>query len=218
MVGASGRLPAELLARVTSLHLWNAIQQLVGSTAHHSFGDSIDFDVLLDDGTRLPPKAVFGVAATEALGFEVLPRHFSGGIGTPCFRALEAAGYQIVRKDDAGLADADAAVVEEWTEGGKRLVKHLRAERFRGIAAAKKTQFKAENEGRLFCERCKLDPTTCYPPELGDAAIEVHHHATAIADMPVGHKTRLADLKVLCANCHRVTHRELRMALEHNEQ
>ncbi len=41
---------------------------------------------------------MFGLAATEALGFTVQPRHFSGGLGTICFLALERAGYSVVPK------------------------------------------------------------------------------------------------------------------------
>ncbi len=69
-----------MLARGTSLNLWNAIQILLNGNPQCAFGNSIDFDVLLDAGTRLLPKAVLGVVATEAFGFEVLPR--GGALGS----------------------------------------------------------------------------------------------------------------------------------------
>jgi 5-methylcytosine-specific restriction protein A len=43
---------------------------------------------------------------------------------------------------------------------------------------------------------------------FGDACIEVHHHAVAVAKMDGKARTRLADLQCLCANCHRIVHRE----------
>ena len=52
-------------------------------------GNNADID---DDGDRLPPKAVFGLAATRALGFEVRPEHFSAGHSQSCFRILRRAG------------------------------------------------------------------------------------------------------------------------------
>jgi len=98
------RLPADDLHKVTAEHVWNAVQRLSTEAVAHAFGESREFDLLGERGVRLPPKAVFGLAATEALGFEVLPKHFSGGIGTPCFRILEDAGFEIVRKGEASQA------------------------------------------------------------------------------------------------------------------
>lgn len=57
---------------MTAEHLFNAVQRLLAG-ADHGFGESTDYDVVLDDGTRLPPKAVFGLAASEALGYDVIP-------------------------------------------------------------------------------------------------------------------------------------------------
>src|SRR6266508_611186 len=113
------KLPAEDLNRVTAEHLWNAIDKLRDPSLDHPFGPSTDFDLVTETGERLPPKAVFGLAASEALGFEVQPKHFVGGRGTPCFRILQAAGYPIVAKNDmVPLPDVPVSQEErEWTEG-----------------------------------------------------------------------------------------------------
>jgi hypothetical protein len=92
------RLPAEQLHKVTAEHLWHSVQFLCENPMKHNFGPSTDFDVIAPNGDRLPPKAVFGLAATEALGFTVQPGHFSGGLGTICFLALTRAGYKVVPK------------------------------------------------------------------------------------------------------------------------
>lgn len=211
------RLPANLLNQVTSEHIWNAVQYLSGGGAH-VFGESRAFDLVAGDGKRLPPKAVFGIAATEALGFQVLPHHFSGGLGTPCFRALEAANFQVVQKGhEADPPDDESDLeVEGWGEGRKRLVSHVRRERARGLAAAKKAWF-IRTYGHLYCEQCGTIPSDKYEPAVSDACIEVHHRAFRVEQMADGHVTKLEDLSCLCANCHRVTHRRLRVEAEKAE-
>ena len=83
-----------------------------------------------------------------------------------------------------------------------RLVKHRKREashRGRKLETAR-----AANDGRLICEACTTDLTERY----GDAdrsVAEVHHRAPlGESDGPV--MTTLADLAVVCANCHRFIH------------
>lgn len=98
-VRSAERLPADTFNVVTAEHVWNAVEKLRQPDFRHAYGPSTDFDLVTDADERFPPKAVFGVAATEALGCEILPKHFSGGRGTPCFRILENAGFAIVEKE-----------------------------------------------------------------------------------------------------------------------
>lgn len=213
----SGRLPVTVLEQATPQHVWWAVQTLLDGGAVHGFGESTDYDLIADGGERLPPKAVFGVALARATGREVGPEHFTAGVGSPCFRLLNTAGYDIVPKGEAPPADAGpdsgAASDAEWTEGAKTLVRHLKGERGRGLAQAKRADFRAKHDGCLFCERCSLDPVTHFKTEHGEACIEVHHATTQVAAMTAGTKTRLEDLQCLCANCHRVVHRLLRLGL-----
>jgi 5-methylcytosine-specific restriction protein A len=129
------RLPAEELNKVDAEHIWKAIQLLLGGYENHGFGESTDFDLITDDGERLSPKAVFGIAATDALNFKVMPKHFSGGNGSACFRILKAAGYAILPKQTDGhpVAPPTVATDEQWTEGKPRLVTHVRKERGVGL-------------------------------------------------------------------------------------
>lgn len=209
------RLPAEDLNKITSEHVWNAVQLLLNGTVHSAFGKSTDFDLIADDGTKLPPKAVFGMAGSEALGFKVLPKHFSGGEGTPCFRILRAAGYLIERKQGQTQTSITNPLPadEQWTEGKSKLVSHVEKERGRGMARAKKAQFRRLHGGKLFCEKCKIDPVETYQSEHGEACIEVHHQAIQVQNMNEGHTTKLADLQCLCANCHRLEHRLLKASV-----
>jgi hypothetical protein len=208
----SERFVTSTLSPVGAEHLLAAARSLADGAPAHPFGPSTDFDVIFE-GLRLPPKAVFGLAATAALGFPVRPANFRGGEDTPCFRALRAHGYRIVRKGAEQL-ESDSAAEEDrvWTEGDVRLVAHLRRERGTGLASAKREAFRAEH-GRLFCERCRMDPVVVFGSVAGEACIEVHHRAAPVSQMDPGHRTRLEDLDCLCANCHRVTHRELKEAI-----
>lgn len=211
-VRSRNRLPASELNKVTADYIWDAVRELARGHPPGQFAGSTDYDLIADNGQRLPPKAVFGVAASHALGFEVLPEHFSAGVGTPCFRILAEAGFPVVRKGEATVNEVSFTSEDRvWTEGKPKLVQHLKKERGSGLSAAKKAAFVREN-GRLFCENCGLDPVKAYG-EQGAACIEVHHNAVEVADMDADHRTKLHDLQCLCANCHRVIHRELKAAM-----
>lgn len=208
------RFVAATYAPVTGEHLLRAARLLVAGFRDHRFGPSTEYDLLFDIH-RLPPKAVFGVAASEALGFPVGPENFSAGEGTLCFRTLRSNGYRIVPKGDAVESDPTLVSDEDrtWAEGWPRLVTHLRRERGTGLAAAKRAHFRGLH-GRLFCERCGMDPVEAFGSLHGEACIEVHHSDTHVGDMRRGHETRLEELRCLCANCHRVTHSELKAGLD----
>jgi hypothetical protein len=209
------RLPAEQLRSVTSDYIWEAVQSLLQGANTEEFGPSIDYDLLVDEGKRLAPKQVFGLAATAALGFTLKPRHFTAGKGTVCFELLEAAGYKIVPKGEQieTLEIPIDTEDREWAEGQVKLVYHLKRERSPGLSKAKKASF-IKKHGRLFCEECGTDPVEAYG-DFGVACIEVHHEAIQVADMGEQHKTTLDQLRCLCANCHRVLHRKLKAQVGH---
>ncbi|MFM9487866.1 HNH endonuclease [Pseudomonas monachiensis] len=205
------RIPAEELRTVTAEYVWQAVQELLSGKQVPGFGPSTDYDLITDEQIRLPPKAVYGLAASKTFGFAVQPRHFTAGVNSPCFNVLEAAGFRIVRKGEADEQPGIPLPAEDrqWAEGQPRLIFHLRRERAPGLSRAKKAEFLRVHR-RLFCERCRMDPVETYGGDHGEACIEVHHHDVQIAEMALGHQTRLEDLQCLCASCHRVVHRLLK--------
>ena len=209
-----GRLPSTDLKQVSAEHIRNAVQQLLSYSVEHQFGESTTYDVITYDGVHLSPKVVFGLAASKALGFGVLPQNFANGPSTHCFKAIVDAGYRIVQKNESVQYEEVPPNPDdrEWTEGQPRLVTHLLRERKPALGIKKKKLFRLEH-GRLFCEHCGLDPVDEYGSEIGEACIEVHHKHQ-IADMLPGQITKLEDLACLCANCHRIEHRRLRNEID----
>jgi 5-methylcytosine-specific restriction protein A len=59
---------------------------------------------------------------------------------------------------------------------------------------------------RLACDMCHGSPT-CGDPRFEDAAFEAHHLLPV--SMAMERKTRLSDMALLCANCHRLLHRAI---------
>lgn len=206
------RLPASELQKVTENYVLKAVQQLLAGDTDHGFDPSSDYDLITEGGARLPPKAVFGIAASHALGFKVLPKHFAAGLNTPCFRQLEQAGFTIVPKGEAAPEVEELPLPPEdrqWAEGRPRLITHLKRERKPSLSRAKKAEFR-QIHGKLVCERCGVDPVKEFGGDHGEACIEVHHHKVQVKDMDENHESSLDDLQCLCANCHRVVHRLLK--------
>jgi predicted HNH restriction endonuclease len=164
---------------------------------------------------------VFASAATLALGYEVTTDHFKGGEHTPCFRILRDAGYEVERKPDAQTPAPSQRKAEPpipstpedrtWAEGDRKKVVHLKKERSREAVKAKRAMFRDEH-GKLYCERCGLDPCE-EEGALGEACIEVHH-VIPLAEADEAREVSLDDLQLLCANCHRIVHREMREVQE----
>ena len=204
----SGRwLNSADIGRVEPEDIRESARLLADGMVKHSFSESTGYDVLIDDGKRLPPKALFGVAASRVLGMDVRPGHFRGGEGTPCFRAIRAAGFRIIPKAEDG--DLPALPEEQnWIEGEPLRRWHLVYERNPRAAKEKKHVFRESHGGRLACERCGLVPVNSGLGGWGEACIEVHHRIP-LAELG-RRKTSVDDLMCVCANCHRMLHHELR--------
>jgi len=106
----------------------------------------------------------------------------------------------VEESDSNPLGIAEIAALE----GRQILVEHLRRERSRSLAAAKR-RLVHDQQGVLVCEACHLSEATL-PRQFAEACFEVHH-LTPVSQLTEPSITRLEDLAVLCANCHRMIHR-----------
>ncbi|EKY4110962.1 HNH endonuclease [Pseudomonas aeruginosa] len=101
------------------------------------------------------------------------------------------------------LAGDDEPGIEEAEEGKVLTRLHRYRERSRALVEAKKKDI-LRKQGRLQCEACGFDFAEAYGP-AGNGIIDVHH-TRPVHTLKPGEMTRLAELALLCANCHRVIH------------
>ena len=94
---------------------------------------------------------------------------------------------------------------EDAEEGALKLRVHYARERSPKLAAKKKAQV-LERHGALKCEVCAFDFGAVYGA-LGNGYIEAHH-TRPVAKLTAGERTKVSDLALVCANCHRMLHRQ----------
>jgi predicted HNH restriction endonuclease len=95
------------------------------------------------------------------------------------------------------VPDVDIHGAESATgEGRKRLVMHIVRERDRKLVAQKKASVDPAT-----CEVCGFNSREKYDVDYCEV-----HHLIPLADLEEGTKTKLDDLAIVCANCHRILH------------
>jgi len=104
----------------------------------------------------------------------------------------------------SGTHDADILDVTEAPEGRILTRVHRLPERNSRVVAAKKADT-IKHRGRLECEVCMFDFEAVYGV-LGKRFAECHH-IVALSALDSSRTTRLNDLLIVCANCHRMMHR-----------
>ena len=121
------------------------------------------------------------------------------GSRNPSLRSV----WREVRGEPEAMGQIPPDVDLEGKEGSRVLRKHLWVERDYRLVNAKKKAVLAST-GRLACEVCGFDFHATYGTR-GKGFCEAHH----IRSLARGgkRKTRLADLAVVCSNCHRIMHR-----------
>ncbi len=92
----------------------------------------------------------------------------------------------------------------EAPEGRILFRMHRSRERNFKLVQARKAQAK-QLHGVLACEACGFDFTTVYGA-LGEGYIECHH-SVPLSRLAPGQTTKVSDLALVCANCHRMLHK-----------
>ncbi len=90
---------------------------------------------------------------------------------------------------------------DRFPEGRLLERRHLARERNRALIA----KAKALRKGRLRCEVCAFDFKKVYGRH-GDGYIEAHH-TKPVSELTETSTTRVEDIALVCANCHRMLHR-----------
>ena len=119
------------------------------------------------------------------------------GVPKPGISAIP--GYVRTTDSDASpTLDVDIHTVAV-TEGRRRLVLHLQRERKQAVVRNKKKQ-----AASLDCEVCGFSFRRAYGTTASKYC-EVHH-LLPLSEIEHITRTRMEDLAILCANCHRVVH------------
>ena len=101
------------------------------------------------------------------------------------------------------VARRDESEDAEASEGAILTGLHHYRERDRSLVEKRKAQ-ELKRTGRLACEACGFEFSTVYGSR-GGAYIEAHH-TRPLESLEPGARTKVSDLALLCANCHRIVH------------
>ena len=119
---------------------------------------------------------------------------------------LTNAGSAIVLEEAASKPKTDLEDDEIIGTEGRLLIRiHAYKERDRVFAARVKKYYKDLNGGKLKCEACGLDPVALYGPD-GERCIEAHHKVP-IEELQPDSVTRVTEMAMVCASCHRIIHK-----------
>lgn len=115
-----------------------------------------------------------------------------------------------IRENGAALSSADPLSPDEDEDPdfeaveGRILTRiHHARERNRKLVELKKRSAKRQF-GKVACEVCGFEFVTLYGKHGEDFA--ECHHDVALSLLRPGTRTRLADLRIVCSNCHRMIH------------
>lgn len=156
----------------------------------------------ISGGKRYPPKYVICLAAKHAIGRELRFDEFNAVAARDYLRAR---GHIVIDdRDMAILKVQDESAELAFPEGAEKYVLHRRKERDTKMARLAKENRLAD-VGSLRCDVCGFDFEKTYG-ELGEGYIEAHH-VIPVSELAPNAMSKVSDLALVCANCHRMLHR-----------
>lgn len=162
---------------------------------------SVYYDLVIN-GSKYPPKLVISRAYEAKTGQSYSPHKFSSVEAKNHFLSR---GYTVIdRRDEASRVIVDEDDESSFAEGATNYRTHRSYERDSKISRKAKVKRFAET-GRLECEVCGFDFFATYG-EIGLGYIEAHHRIP-VSQLGAKQKTKIADLALVCSNCHRILHR-----------
>lgn len=118
------------------------------------------------------------------------------------FGMTNAASALVLEKAESLPATEEEAITGK--EGRILTRIHVYKERDRTLVKKAKAHYKAKGGGKLKCQSCGMDPVELYGPS-GERCIEAHH-TIPIEELQPDSITRVEDMAMVCASCHRVIH------------
>lgn len=184
-----------------------------------------DFEIDLEDRFRALARDranLSQIAANYPDLADLVQKHIAEVLKCENSRNIRIAADLVIRKQQEIFGDSNfgsASSLQEATSEplsktdediygieGRTLTRvHIFKERDRTLVKKAKKHYKSQ-WGKLKCEICREDPSSKYGAK-GDSCIEAHHK-TPIEQLLPDSVTRVTDLAMLCANCHRVVHSE----------
>lgn len=117
------------------------------------------------------------------------------------FGKIESVMRRLNEANNIGFTEDD----EGFPEGKLILKQHLVRERNSRVIKLAKERF-IQLHGKLFCEICEFDFIASYG-DIGEGYIE-GHHTKPVSEMAENEETKVEDIALVCANCHRMLHRK----------
>lgn len=137
------------------------------------------------------------------------PAHLPSSAASPASRTSDSndSPPTTLRVDDAlTVDDNDIDMTSSAQEGRATLRLHLSRERSRSLRARKLHQVLSCNS-TLACEVCAFDFSDHFPT-IGAGFCEVHHLKPVATLTVEDSNVSLADLAIVCPNCHRMLHQQ----------
>ncbi len=171
---------------------------------------------IADDLQNLPmiaSKHPALAAAIQAHGAELMKAVNSSEIrlAADAVNNLQAEVFGLTNAGSATKLEEAAAKppveLEEEIFGveGKLLTRiHVYKERDKVFAARAKKYYKDKSGGQLCCEACGMDPVARYGAD-GERCLEAHHRVP-IEELQPDSITRVDEMAIVCASCHRIIH------------
>ncbi|MEH6470443.1 MAG: HNH endonuclease [Halopseudomonas sp.] len=185
-----------------------AVSELAsGKTFEYS--ESTDYD-LVYKGVALPPKKAIGYAGLLHYGAPLASENFSGGEGTPCFKRLEKAGFEIGKKIDPSTISLWQPEFRETVDKHKSTEFKVPPEGQRKPGKKSVTAIGYDRDSKVVafvedraggkCELCGNHAP--FNRRNGTPYLEVHHIISLAEKGP----DTVDNTAALCPNCHRECH------------
>jgi len=181
--------------------LLNRIARITGGPTYEKYrnasGVSMTLNAFLGYDSAYEGRGLRGTKGAEAVW-----RDFAGArdLLAQTAAAIKSGWEEIGEPTLHVMPESD----EEPVEGRILTMLHQIRERNKAIVGQKKGKVLRES-GYLRCEACGFDFQKKYG-ERGFGFVECHHDRP-LCSYRAGDKTQLADLRIICSNCHRMLHR-----------